>query len=231
MAVFSAKKIVSVLPSPLEPDTVYLVRTGEGFDIYASDATGNVAHSLNASTLEGPKGDKGEKGEKGDKGDTGDKGDKGDVGDDGIATAIYPLEYNSGTKEIGITDRIQIDLSSYFGSSGWTVAGSFGYSPRIYVYGGWAYLLAEVDCRDATGSLIFNLPSASVVGIDFAPLLDIYAWAHASPPNGTDHIPIGIRIRPNAIYASGPNWEIYRDNGTGNKYIHLAVSWPIREIS
>lgn len=48
MAVFRAEKVISTLPDPLEPDTVYYVRTGEGFDVYVSDATGNVAHRLNA---------------------------------------------------------------------------------------------------------------------------------------------------------------------------------------
>jgi len=47
MATFKAYKVVANLPSQLEPDALYLVRVGAGFDLYASDATGNVAHKLN----------------------------------------------------------------------------------------------------------------------------------------------------------------------------------------
>ncbi|CAH1044561.1 hypothetical protein [Halomonas sp. TD01] len=47
MAEFRAEKVVSTLPNVLVPDTVYYVRTGEGFDIYVSDATGAVAHKQN----------------------------------------------------------------------------------------------------------------------------------------------------------------------------------------
>lgn len=42
-------KVVSALPSPLEKDGLYLVRTGEGFDLYASDSTGAIAHKVNVS--------------------------------------------------------------------------------------------------------------------------------------------------------------------------------------
>jgi hypothetical protein len=48
MATFRAHKVVSTLPDPLQSDTIYLVRVGEGFDIYATDTTGLVAHKLNA---------------------------------------------------------------------------------------------------------------------------------------------------------------------------------------
>lgn len=46
--IFKARKEVNVLPSNLEPDTIYLVRTGGGFDLYCSDATGAIAHKINA---------------------------------------------------------------------------------------------------------------------------------------------------------------------------------------
>jgi len=48
MASFKASKVVSVLPEALTPDTLYLVRAGAGFDLYCSDATGSIAHQLNA---------------------------------------------------------------------------------------------------------------------------------------------------------------------------------------
>ena len=47
MAEFRAEKVVASLPDELTPDTVYYVRTGEGFDVYVSDATGSVAHPQN----------------------------------------------------------------------------------------------------------------------------------------------------------------------------------------
>lgn len=41
------QKTVSALPSQLEPNTMYFVRVGAGFDLYMSDATGQVAHKIN----------------------------------------------------------------------------------------------------------------------------------------------------------------------------------------
>ncbi len=43
-------KSVSDLPDPLEPSAVYAVRSGEGFDLYISDALGLVAHRVNGSS-------------------------------------------------------------------------------------------------------------------------------------------------------------------------------------
>ena len=48
MAVFNATKVVGALPVTLEPNTLYLVRVGEGFDFYCSDATGAIAHKVNS---------------------------------------------------------------------------------------------------------------------------------------------------------------------------------------
>jgi len=50
MAKFRAAKVVSALPDPLAPNTIYLVRTGAGFDLYCSDSTGSIAHKNNAVT-------------------------------------------------------------------------------------------------------------------------------------------------------------------------------------
>ena len=47
MADFKIHKVVSSLPGTLEADTIYLVRTGSGFDLYVSDTTGSVAHKVN----------------------------------------------------------------------------------------------------------------------------------------------------------------------------------------
>lgn len=47
MPQFRSEKVVAALPDPLTPDTVYYVRTGEGFDIFVSDITGSTAHQLN----------------------------------------------------------------------------------------------------------------------------------------------------------------------------------------
>lgn len=47
MSVFRVEKVISSLPGTLHPDTIYLVRTGLGFDLYVTDGTGAIAYSLN----------------------------------------------------------------------------------------------------------------------------------------------------------------------------------------
>lgn len=49
MTKIKISKVVASLPSTLEPNTLYLVRVGSGFDVYSSDSTGTVAHKLNSS--------------------------------------------------------------------------------------------------------------------------------------------------------------------------------------
>ena len=49
MAIFQASKVVATLPAPLAADTLYLVRAGEGFDLYCTDSTGSIAHTLNST--------------------------------------------------------------------------------------------------------------------------------------------------------------------------------------
>jgi hypothetical protein len=49
MAKIHFTKVVANLPGTLTPDTMYLVRTGAGFDLYASDTTGSIAYLANAS--------------------------------------------------------------------------------------------------------------------------------------------------------------------------------------
>jgi hypothetical protein len=53
MAVIKFTKVVSSLPSPLTPDTIYLVRTGAGFDLYVTDTTGSIAYTTNAVSKAG----------------------------------------------------------------------------------------------------------------------------------------------------------------------------------
>jgi hypothetical protein len=50
MATLRFAKVVASLPETLTPDTLYLVRTGAGFDLYVSDATGSIAYPVNAPT-------------------------------------------------------------------------------------------------------------------------------------------------------------------------------------
>lgn len=48
MAYFKAAKVVAAVPNPPEPDTIYLVRKGEGFDLWATNGIGTiVAYPLN----------------------------------------------------------------------------------------------------------------------------------------------------------------------------------------
>lgn len=42
-----ARKEVGALPATIEPNTIYAVRSGRGFDLYISDNTGLIAHKLN----------------------------------------------------------------------------------------------------------------------------------------------------------------------------------------
>jgi len=54
MASFKAHKVVSVLPSVLEPSSVYFVRVGLGFDIFVTNENGLVsAYPLNPPDLTG----------------------------------------------------------------------------------------------------------------------------------------------------------------------------------
>jgi len=48
MATLRFAKVVASLPAMLDPDTLYLVRVGQGFDFYVSDATGSIAYPVNA---------------------------------------------------------------------------------------------------------------------------------------------------------------------------------------
>jgi hypothetical protein len=50
MAMIRFAKVVTSLPGVLVPDTVYLLRTGAGFDLYVSDMTGAFAHALNGNS-------------------------------------------------------------------------------------------------------------------------------------------------------------------------------------
>lgn len=47
MSTFAAYKVVSALPSPLGANALYLVRVRTGFDLYATDSTGQLVHALN----------------------------------------------------------------------------------------------------------------------------------------------------------------------------------------
>lgn len=48
-----AHKVIDVLPSVLETDSIYYVKTSSGFDIYITDHTTGNARPLNAQTAKG----------------------------------------------------------------------------------------------------------------------------------------------------------------------------------
>ena len=50
MSTIRFAKVVGSLPATLQPNTMYLVRTGTGFDLYCSDATGSIAHPINGGS-------------------------------------------------------------------------------------------------------------------------------------------------------------------------------------
>lgn len=47
MNLVTINKTISQVPTPLTPSTIYAVRTGLGFDLFISDATGQFAHKVN----------------------------------------------------------------------------------------------------------------------------------------------------------------------------------------
>lgn len=47
MSILRLHKVISTLPSQLDPNALYAVRTGAGFDLYITDSTGNIAHKIN----------------------------------------------------------------------------------------------------------------------------------------------------------------------------------------
>lgn len=51
MSEFRAQKVVSSLPATLQANTLYFVRTGNGFDLYCSDQTGSIAHKINQPVI------------------------------------------------------------------------------------------------------------------------------------------------------------------------------------
>lgn len=53
-ALFKTTKVISALPSVIEPNTTYWVRSGAGFDLYLSDSTGATAHKINSPPAYSP---------------------------------------------------------------------------------------------------------------------------------------------------------------------------------
>lgn len=49
MATFRVEKPVSTLPGVLQPNTIYLLRVGVGFELHVSDLTGTVTYSINST--------------------------------------------------------------------------------------------------------------------------------------------------------------------------------------
>ena len=50
MSHIKVEKSVSSVPAPMDPNTIYAVRVGSGFDLYFSDLTGSVSHQLNQAS-------------------------------------------------------------------------------------------------------------------------------------------------------------------------------------
>jgi hypothetical protein len=53
VSVFRARKYIGSLPATIDPNTLYFIRTGGGFDLYCSDTTGSIAHPLNGGSGSG----------------------------------------------------------------------------------------------------------------------------------------------------------------------------------
>ena len=52
MSKLRVEKVIGSIPGTLEPDCVYAVRAGAGYDLRVSDMTGSVAHKLNLDTAQ-----------------------------------------------------------------------------------------------------------------------------------------------------------------------------------
>lgn len=50
MSKLRIEKVIGSVPGTLEPDCIYAVRSGAGYDLRVSDMTGSVAHKLNLDT-------------------------------------------------------------------------------------------------------------------------------------------------------------------------------------
>src|SRR5690348_1736761 len=49
MTTLAVSKVLASLPDPLEANMIYLVRVATGFDLYATDSTGQIAYKSNAA--------------------------------------------------------------------------------------------------------------------------------------------------------------------------------------
>lgn len=47
MSTLNIYKEIGSLPNPLVADSIYVVRSGQGFDLYVTDTTGSIAHQVN----------------------------------------------------------------------------------------------------------------------------------------------------------------------------------------
>jgi hypothetical protein len=103
-------KTVVSLPNVLEPNTMYAVRIGVGFDFYLSDMTGAIAYKVNAGDVS--------------TGYTGSAGVDGSVGYTGSAGVDGSVGYTGSAGSIGYTGSAGVD-----GSVGYTGSeGSIGYT-------------------------------------------------------------------------------------------------------
>lgn len=51
MNIFKIEKTIGNLPSTISSNTIYLVRSGEGFKLFCSDITGTIAHPLESDFI------------------------------------------------------------------------------------------------------------------------------------------------------------------------------------
>jgi hypothetical protein len=133
-------KTVVSLPNVLEPNTMYAVRIGVGFDFYLSDMTGAIAYKVNAGDVS--------------TGYTGSAGVDGSVGYTGSAGVDGSVGY---TGSAGVDGSV-----GYTGSAG--VDGSVGYTGSAGVDGSVGYTGSEGSIG-YTGSAVEGLVSDGVGSI------------------------------------------------------------------
>jgi hypothetical protein len=177
-------KTVVSLPNVLEPNTMYAVRIGVGFDFYLSDMTGAIAYKVNAGDVS--TGYTGSAGVDGSVGYTGSAGVDGSVGYTGSAGVDGSVGYTGSEGSIGYTgSAVEGLVSDGVGSitiqSGYTLvfpdgSGQLSAAPRMYTNADAANGLSLSDLKP--GDYYYDDVNAAIyicydTGLGYFDILDL----------------------------------------------------------
>jgi hypothetical protein len=165
-------KTVVSLPNVLEPNTMYAVRIGVGFDFYLSDMTGAIAYKVNAGDVS--------------TGYTGSAGVDGSVGYTGSAGVDGSVGYTGSEGSVGYTgSAVEGLVSDGVGSitiqSGYTLvfpdgSGQLSAAPRMYTNADAANGLSLSDLKP--GDYYYDDVNAAIyicydTGLGYFDILDL----------------------------------------------------------